>query len=168
MTRRTPEGAEKRQRIIEMRRNRMTQDEIARTLGISQPRVSQLYAEAIRELPSPTLEQHRKEEMELADAATQDLLLLARDSRLSARTRIEAWRTLCSWAERKSRLLGLDEPVRTRQEVITGSVVDAEIERLITEILAAGGTPPDPPDPSQPPIEILREAQARTQRDWQP
>ena len=51
-SRRAPEQAERLREVVHMRCLRMTEAEIAAELGTSQPRVSQLYAVALREIPA--------------------------------------------------------------------------------------------------------------------
>ncbi|MGH3408116.1 MAG: sigma factor-like helix-turn-helix DNA-binding protein [Streptosporangiaceae bacterium] len=145
MTRRTPEQAERLRQIVQMRRAHFGQDQIAAKLGISQQRVSQLYKQALTEVPAQDIEEHRAEELILIDDAIRNLLRIAMDLSTSPRTRVEAWNAIRGWSDRKARLLGLDAPARSRVEVITEDVIDAEIRRLETEIAAhghAGGAAP--------------------------
>lgn len=115
---RTRATAEVELRIIELRADRQSFRAIAVELGLSHQRVHQLWTRALDRLPAQRLDEHRTEETELADTATRELLEIARDSRSSARTKIEAWSVLRSWAERKAKLLGLDAPTRTQVDVV--------------------------------------------------
>ena len=131
---RSMETAERMAEIVRLRRARVPQAEIARQLGISQQRVSQLYQRALREIPAGNLAEYRAEELDLIDTATRGLLRLAHDPAVSPRTRVEAWSVLRGWADRRARLLGLDAPAQARVQVITEDMVDAEIARLTAEI----------------------------------
>lgn len=130
----TPAQAERLAEVVSLRRQRLTQDEIARRLGISQQRVSQLYSQALAAFPAQQVDEHRAEELLLIDDAISDLLPVARDHD-RPRTAVEAWSAIRGWAERKAKLLGLDAP--TRSEVITIDAIDAEIARLKVAIDAA-------------------------------
>ena len=131
--RRTPAAAERLADVVALRRQRLTQADIARQLGISQQRVSQLYAQALAEVPAAQVAEHRAEELMLIDDAIADLLPIARDH-TRPRSAVEAWNAIRGWADRKARLLGLDAPARSKVEVITEEMVDAEIRRLETEM----------------------------------
>ena len=128
----TPESAERMTEIVALRRQRMTQDAIARKLGISQQRVSQLYQRALAEIPAYQVDEHRAEELLLIDDAISALLVIARDYDTSARTAVEAWTSIRGWAERKAKLLGLDAP--DRHEFITIDAIDREIAALNTQL----------------------------------
>ena len=127
--RRTPAAAERLADVVALRRQRLTQADIARQLGISQQRVSQLYAQALAEVPAAQVAEHRAEELMLIDDAIADLLPIARDH-TRPRSAVEAWNAIRGWADRKARLLGLDAPARSKVEIITEEMVDAEIRRL--------------------------------------
>lgn len=129
----TTDKMERLAQVVAMRRQRLTQDEIARRLGISQQRVSQLYSEALAMFPAQQVEEHRAEELMLIDDAIADLLPLARDHD-RPRTAVEAWNSIRGWAERKAKLLGLDAP--DRHEFITIDAIDRELIQLRAEIAA--------------------------------
>ena len=131
--RRTPAHAQRLAEVVALRRQRLTQDEIGRRLGISQQRVSQLYRQALAEVPAFHVEEHRAEEMVLIDDAIADLMPIARDHE-RPRSAVEAWNAIRGWAERKARLLGLDAPAQQRVTVITEDMIDAEIERLNAQL----------------------------------
>lgn len=144
MSRRTPEQAERLAEVVRLRRQRFTQDQIARQLGISQPRVSQLLAMAYREMPAADLEAIRAEELDLIDAAIRSLLRLAHNDR-RPRYVIDAWAEIRGWSERKAKLLGLDAPTKHRVDVLTADDVEAMIAQLEAEGLAKAaslGLPP--------------------------
>lgn len=134
-SRRTPEQAERLREIVRMRRARFTEDQIAQRLGISQPRVSQLYKQALAEIPAHDVEEHRTEELGLIDDAIRSLMRIALEAG-HPRTSVEAWNAIRGWAERKAKLLGLDAPTRSTVQVITADQIDAEIARLEAEIAA--------------------------------
>ena len=134
--RRSPSSAARRARVIELRRARWYWSDIGADLGITAQGAQQLYAAAIAEAPVARLEEHRAEEVELIDTATHELLTIVRDRDIAPRIRVEAWTAIRGWAERKAKLLGLDAPLKARATVISEDVLDAEIERLTSEIEA--------------------------------
>jgi hypothetical protein len=129
---RTVEAAEKTAKIVELRRQRISFDEIGPIVGLA-PRVCRRrYNRALAEIPAQHVDEHRAEELMLIDDAIADLMILARDAKISARSRIEAWSTIRGWAERKAKLLGLDAPT----QVVTIDKVDQEIAALQRELAA--------------------------------
>jgi hypothetical protein len=114
-------AAQRRARVVELRADRWTFAQIGAELGISRQRAHQLYDAVLASYRPRDLDLHRTEELELIDAACRDLLEIARDRRtdedgilvVSARDRAKAWEVLRAWADRKARLLGLDEPKRS-------------------------------------------------------
>ena len=134
-----PDTATRKARIVGLRRARASWRDIADDLGLSIARVRALYAEALVEAPVAEVDEHRAEELVLYDDAVSELLGIARDVEVSARTRVEAWTSIRGWAERKARLLGLDAPT----QVVTLDAVDAEIARLSAELERA--TPAEAP-----------------------
>jgi hypothetical protein len=119
--------------IVQMRRAHLGQDQIAAKLGISQQRVSQLYRQALAEIPAQDIEEHRTEELRLIDDAIRGLLRIIHNPGTTPRTAVEAWNSVRGWADRKARLLGLDAPSRSRVEVITEADIDTEWARLQAE-----------------------------------
>ncbi len=134
MPRYTPETAERMQRIMDMRRARIPFAKIAVDLGISRQRAGQLYQRALREIPAGSVAEYRAEELDLIDTASRSLMRIAADPATSPRTKVEAWSVLRGWSERRSRLLGLDAPARSRVEVITEDAVDRAIAELSAEV----------------------------------
>jgi transcriptional regulator with XRE-family HTH domain len=128
----TPSQADRLAQVVEMRRQRLTQDEIARRLGISQPRVSQLYSKALAMIPAAHVEEARAEELLLIEDALSALLVIARDEHTSPRTKVEAWTGARGWSERRSKLLGLDAP--DRHEYLAISEIDRQLEELKLEM----------------------------------
>lgn len=96
--------------VLQLRRRRVTFDEIAAHLGITREQAFEHYREAIAALPDAQLAEHRAEELLLADDAIRDLLSIARDHQKSPRTSVEAWNSIRGWAEHKAKLLGLGAP----------------------------------------------------------
>ena len=125
--------AERRARVIALRRNRVSFEDIGRALGISKQRAHQIYIKALAEIPAAEIGEHRAEELTLIDDAIRDLLRLARDH-ARPRTAVEAWNAIRGWSERKAKLLGLDAPSRKAIEVITTEMIEAEIARLEIEL----------------------------------
>lgn len=135
----TPAQVERLAQIVALRRQRVTQDEIARRLGISQPRVSQLYSKALAMIASPHVEECRAEELALVEDALSDLLRVVRSEGISARTRVEAWNSARGWAERRAKLLGLDAP--DKHEHYTISEIDRQLAEARLEMELAGDLP---------------------------
>src|SRR4051794_17563458 len=106
----TPAAAAREARIVGMRRSRMTWDAIGAAERISAQRAGQIYRQALARNPLSVvqIDEHRMEEVELADTAVQNLLGIATDERTPMRTRVEAWSVVRGWAEHKARLLGLN------------------------------------------------------------
>jgi hypothetical protein len=129
-------GIARRAKAVELRRARFTFAEIGKELNVNASRAFELYTEGLRVAPVANVEQHRTEEMELIDAATKDLLLIARDHGVSDRTRVEAWSAIRGWAERKSRLLGLDAAVKFEDVTATEDGRDAELRQMIDDAKA--------------------------------
>lgn len=122
--------AERRARVIELRRRRMSFAEIGAELGVSLQRAHAIYRETLAAIPAQHVEEHRAEELVLIDDAIANLLLIARDHD-RPRTAVEAWTSIRGWAERKAKLLGLDAPA---QVVLTMDTIEAEIRRLEAEL----------------------------------
>lgn len=129
---RQPETAERTAQIIELRRQRVTWTEIAKAVGVNNAMCRRLYNRALAEIPAQNVDEHRAEELVLIDDATSNLMVIARDDKVSPRSRIEAWSTIRAWAERKAKLLGLDAPT----QVITIDKIDDEIAKLAREVEA--------------------------------
>ncbi len=135
-------AAERRAKVVELRRQRLTFAEIGAAIGVSDTRAYQIYRRALALIPAPQVEEHRAEELGLVDDAIKNLLGIALDESVSPRTRIEAWTSARGWAEHKARLLGLNAP--TSMQVITMDAIDAEIARLNAQ-LAGGAEGPETP-----------------------
>lgn len=125
--------ADREARIIELRAKRVSFRDIGQELSISPQRVHQIWNEVRDRIPAAQLAQHREEERELADDAIRDLLQRIHDPATTTGTAIRAWEVACKWAERKSRLLGLDAPVRREIEVTDTSSWEYEMRQAIAE-----------------------------------
>lgn len=119
--------AEKRARVVELRRGRLHFADIGREVGVSTTRAWQLYQEALRLVPAPSVAEHRTEDLLLADDAIADLLKIARDHS-KPRTSVEAWNAIRGYLERRARLLAMDT---LKLEV------SAEVDEQIAAIAAA-------------------------------
>jgi len=126
-------AAERRARVIQLRRSRVTFEEIGKALGISRQRAHKIYSDALRELPARDLAEHRAEELTLIDDALRALMIIAHDQGVHARTRVEAWNAARGWAERKARMLGLDAPTQHRIDVIDDAAVWAKLQEMAEE-----------------------------------
>lgn len=128
------EKAARQARVVQMRRARATWDQISMAVGVSGPQCHRIYQEALAKNPLTAIQvdEHRLEETELIDAASRSLLGIALDRTVSPRTRVEAWNSVRSWAERKAKLLGLDAP--TQVQVTTIDALDAQIAALEVDL----------------------------------
>lgn len=138
-TTRSPEArektAERRARVVELRRQNVTYAEIGAELGVSLQRAHEIYLEALESIPAKQVELHRTEAAELAHAAIDDLLLIARDHK-QPRTSVEAWGQIRGWAERLAKVQGTDAPLKVDASV-TETAVDPATAALIAEAKAA-------------------------------
>lgn len=137
---RTLAAAERRARIVQLRRERLTFAEIAVEMGMTPSGVWRAYEKALASVPSPAVAQHRQEEVQLTDDVVRDLLRIARNPANLLRYRVEAYSVARSWSERKDRLLGLNAPTKRSVEIIEQDTVEREIRRLEQELLAMGAT----------------------------
>ena len=128
-----------------MRRSRMSFPEIAQAVGVSKQRVHAIYKKALAEVPRTQVEEHLAEELQLIDDAIRDLLLIAKDHS-KPRNVVESWNAIARFIELEARLLDLFPAAKSRVQVITEDVVEAEIARLHAEIavMDAGDTPETP------------------------
>lgn len=101
--------------IAQLRRRRVTFEEIAQHLGITAVQAAELYRQALEQMPELAKAEHEAEELMLADEAVRRLLTIARDDNTSPRTAVEAWNSARGWAEHKARLLGLDGTRKTAE-----------------------------------------------------
>ncbi len=122
-------AAEQRAKVVALRRQRLSFNEIGHELGVTKQRVYAIYKDALAEIPALQVEAHRAESLALIDDALNDLLLIARNH---AHPRaVEAWGQIRMWEERKARLLGLDAEtkVAVRGEV-RYEIVGVNVEAL--------------------------------------
>jgi hypothetical protein len=126
-------NAKRDARIVELRAQRVPFREIADELGISRQRVQQLWDAILIRIPAAHLDRHREEERELADDAVRDLLDIIRDPEATHGARTRAWEVACKWSERKSRLLGLDAPVRRELEITDTTGWEYQMRAAIAE-----------------------------------
>jgi hypothetical protein len=130
----TPEVAERRARVVELRRDRWTWDAIGDDLGVSRQRARQIYDEALNEVTAAQVTEHRHEEGELIDRAVRELLCIAEGPEVNPRTRLEAWNSIRGWSEYRSKLYGLFAPSKSSVEVLTRDAFTADLERMAAEL----------------------------------
>ena len=104
------EAAERRERVMEMRRRSMTFASIGKELGVSAPRAYQIFQEALKEVPAAQVREHRTEQIELIETEIAGLMEAAKES-TSISDIVNVSNSIRKWLERKARLLGLDMPV---------------------------------------------------------
>ena len=134
-------AAELRQRVIQLRRERHTFDEIARELGTSTTRAYNIYRQALALIPAADIEEHRAESLQLIEDQQRTLMgIIERTKHSQPRTATESSRVMAQWEERKSRLLGMDAPTRNEYKIIPDDQVEwsiRELERQVGEKRAA-------------------------------
>lgn len=128
--RRQAAAIEREASVIQMKAEGMTFTEIGRRLGVTQQRVSQIWKRGIERLPIANLNEHRANQLQLIMTAYRELVAIARNPAVSARTRVEAWSTIRGWAERESKLLGTDAVSRREISIVTSDVIDNAIRDL--------------------------------------
>lgn len=127
-------AAQREALIVDRRADRVSFRTIAAEVGLSHQRVYQIWSAAARKLPVARLEEHRREETELADQMICELLSIARNVQAGARTRVEAYSAIRGWSERKAKLLGLDAPNQQKVTILTEDVVDRAIAELTAQM----------------------------------
>jgi hypothetical protein len=133
----TPELAERRARVVDLRSRRWTFAEIGGELGVSEQRAWQLYRATLAAAPMKSVDEHRHEAGTLADAAVKNLLTIATDLKAGLRSRIDAWSVIRSWEEHRAKILGTNAPVKS--EIMTLGSIDSEIAKLELELGARNG-----------------------------
>ena len=76
----TREQAERRARVVELRRSRMTFDEVGHQVGLSSQRAGRIFHDALAALPRYGVDELRAEETELIDRTVNSLRGIAADS----------------------------------------------------------------------------------------
>lgn len=126
--------AQREARVIELRARRVPWRQIAADVGVSLTRAYQIYEEAVERIPAQKLRTVRQEASDLADAAINDLLVIARDVKNSANARVLAWTEIRQQMESIRKLFGADAPARKEVTVLTDDTVDAAIRKLSAEM----------------------------------
>lgn len=128
--------AQREARVLEMRAQRMSYRAIGAELGVSPPRVHQIFAAARDRIPAQRLADLRDDERELADRAIHDLLGIAENPQVSPRTRCEAWGQIRGWSESLRKLYGVDAPTKREITVISDDAISNAIKGLNAEVAA--------------------------------
>jgi hypothetical protein len=132
-----PLAVRERERLaVQLRIEGLTYDEIGDRLGVSRPMASRIVNRAINRVLREPVEQLVQLEASRLDALW--AAMFPRALRGSARHAEVCVRI----SERRSRLLGLDQPTRVHADVlanVTVDQIDAEIERLLREYGGDGG-----------------------------
>lgn len=123
--------------IVQRRAAKVSFTAIGDELGISGQRVYQLWSRILDRIPAQQLNEHRREELILAEQAQRELLLLAADPTASARSRAEVWTAVRGWSEYRAKLLGLFAPTRNEVTVITEDVITAAIREAEAQLAEA-------------------------------
>lgn len=120
--------------ICELRSKHVAWRKIAAQVGLSHARCVQIYEEVRDRIPAQRLHDIRMESWELIDDAINNLLEIARDTKVSANARVLAWTEIRQQNESLRKLFGADAPSRKEVTVLTDGVVDAEIRKLNEEL----------------------------------
>jgi hypothetical protein len=137
--------AERRARVIELRRQGLTFAEIGHECGFSTQRAHEVYLEALKAIPAREVDQYRAEALDLIHAAIEDLLPIARDH-TQPRTSVEAWSQLRAWLERLAKTTGSDASTKIDATVAGTPQRSAELQDLLREAAElAAAEPPRPP-----------------------
>lgn len=99
--------AERRARVMELRRQSLTFIEIGVQMGVSPQRAHEIYLDALAAIPARQVDLYRAEALELALGAIEDLLPIA-TNHAQPRTSVEAWNSIRSWSERIAKTVGYD------------------------------------------------------------
>lgn len=127
----TAEGFERRARVVELRQQRWSYEQIGAELGVTAQRAHQLWRDGIARVPLAKIDEIRTEEIEFTDTAIRNLMRIARDPDTTARTRVEAWSAIRGWAERRAKLTGIDAPKQVAVEVTENDARDTELRAMI-------------------------------------
>lgn len=169
---RTEATQERKNAVVRMRTSGMRFSQIAEELGYASPASAvKAYHKALDEIPFEAVEQHRQLELQRLDRLIEEAWKLyeARHPVVSfgkvffeaegpdgemvpiedAGPKLAALKEIRALSESRRRLIGADAPTRTRIEVVTEDVIDAEIRRLEAELNLAdrSATREDSPAP---------------------
>ena len=122
--------------IIERRASRVSFQKIGDEIGLSAPRVHEIFQEVQNRIPAQRIGDLRAEESDLADRAIANLLEIAENTNVSPRTRAEAWNSIRGWSESKRKLFGVDAPTRREITVVSNETIDMAIVELTKEMAA--------------------------------
>lgn len=121
------EVANREQEVVKLRRGGLTWDLIGERVGLSPSGAHKAYQNALRRAVQEDVDAIRQVEGERLDTAQAAIWrnVLEGDN--------QAVNTLIRIMERRAKLLGLDQPIRIQQEVITydGDSIRSELERII-------------------------------------
>lgn len=122
-----PDVVAREQEVVKLRRTGLTWDLIGERLNLSTAGAHRAYQNALRRAVQEDVDAIRQIEGERLDVAQNAIWgeVLQGDN--------QAVNTLIRIMERRAKLLGLDQPIRIQQEVITydGDAISAELQRII-------------------------------------
>lgn len=131
----------KERRVLELRRDGLTFDAIARheDVGYAGPSsAKRTYERALRRTLQPAADLARKEELDRIDDQYRIAHAIAANENLAADVRLRAVGRMTKISERRSALQGLDAP--TRVDVQHTDALDAEIAALVDQLLGEDKT----------------------------
>lgn len=125
------EAAQRRADIWRMRCEAMTQAEIAKAMGITQQRVSEILSEAAREITQQASEELRKVELDKLDKLEQTAhSIVERFREADPATVLGALDRLLKVQQRRAALAGLDAPTQVESRQYSYSVNGVDPEAL--------------------------------------
>ena len=131
---RAPETVEQDKRAWELRTRSLTYAQIATELGIAESTACESATRGAALIPTESMVEAKKCEVAKLDRRERNMLALMTREDLKPEQRIAADMALDRIARRRAALCGLDEPAKSRIEVVTEDVVDRELRLLATEL----------------------------------
>lgn len=142
------ETAERRARVIELRRGGLTFAEIGHECGFSTQRAHEVYLEALKAIPAREVDQYRAEALDIIHAAIEDLLPIARNH-TQPRTSVEAWSQLRAWVERLAKTIGFDASAKIDATVTDATRQNEAFHQLMLEAAGVAAAVEQTPPPAE-------------------
>lgn len=124
------------QQVLEMRTAGLTFPQIAREMGFTQKHAFTLWQKAMDAIIAPDVEKLRKQETERLDAMLvpcMSLIMTARDNALIGKPfdlPVDAINAALKISEKRSRLMGLDQPLKVVQKSIGSNTANDILDNM--------------------------------------